>query len=673
MKKLSLLAVALLVPVTQLSAQATHKIIDPLLQQPLQNPALVADQLRHFMLAKVQPLPTIHTAQDLQTQADVLRRHELSVIYHGWPDEWVNASPKFERVGVIERHGYRIVKFRYEIVPGFSSTALLYEPEHISAKMPAILNVNGHGPGGKAVEHKQKRCINQARHGILSLSLEWIGFGELAGAENGHNQIGLLDLAGTNGVGLFYLAMRRGLDFLYEDSRVDRQRIGMTGLSGGGWQTMLLSSLDPRIGPSVPVAGFSSLTTAIEHPEYAGDAEQNAPDMRTKADYAQLMAVRAPRPTLLIYNSMDDCCFRAGIVKQGVFFDAIPFFAAANRPGNLLWYQNDDPGTHNYQIDSRLHAYRFFKDQFRLQSSADEDPDTDQEVLPAADLVVGLPKDNLTIVGLARKLAAQIQRPVAPLLSPPDLQRQHDLLGDIVRFSQVTVTHVWPISATRDKGVESRGYRFEFSNGLTASGVVLQSAVSATKHNNPSILISDTGRTSMSIEAGDLLSRGHQVVVFDPILFGDSIPGTTERPNLSGTVQMLNTIGERALGLEAAQIAAVAHWLQSGKIDGTSTTGSVSTATLPSEKIHLITRGPRSEAAALVATALQPQYFASLGVENGMKSFADVFTKDLGYSQVPELLCLDLYRSFDLDRIRALAPSVTIDLNAHEPESIFWK
>jgi hypothetical protein len=672
MKKLSLLNFALLIPVATLSAQATHKTIDPLLQQPLQNPALVADQLRHLMLTKVQPLPTIHNAKELQTQAEALRRYELSVLYHGWPDDWVNSSPKFERVGVIERPGYRIVKFRYEIVPGFSSTALLYEPEHITAKMPAILNVNGHGPGGKAVEHKQKRCINQARHGILSLSLEWIGFGELAGAENGHNQIGLLDLAGANGAGLFYLAMRRGLDFLYEDTRVDRQRIGMTGLSGGGWQTMLLSSLDPRIGPSVPVAGFSSLTTAIEHPEYAGDAEQNAPDMRTKADYAQLMAVRAPRPTLLIYNSMDDCCFRAGVVKQGVFTDALPFFSAANQPKNLLWSQNDDPGTHNYQIDSRLHAYRFFKDQFHLQTSAEEDPDTDQEVLPAEELVVGLPKDNLTIVGLARKLAAQIQHPAASNLSATDLQKQHDLLKDVVRFSDVTVTHAWPVSATHERGVESRGYRFEFSNGLTASGVFLQSSASSAKQ-GLSVLISDTGRTSMSTEAGDLLSRGHRVLVFDPILFGDSIPGTTERPNLSGTAQMLNTVGERALGLEAAQIAAITHWLQSGQFDGTSTSGSASDTTSSSEKIHLITRGPRSEVAALVATALQPQYFSSLRTEKGMKSFADIFTQDLGYSQIPELLCLDLYRDFDIEGIRALAPSVAIDLNAHEPEPIFWR
>ena len=152
---------------------------------------------------------------------------------------------------------------------------------------------------------------------------------------------------------MFYLAMRRGLDFLYDDPRVDRTRIGMTGLSGGGWQTMLLSTLDTRVGPAVPVAGFSSLTTAIEHPEYAGDAEQNGPDMRSVADYAQLMALRAPRPTLLIYNAMDDCCFRAGVVKQGVYSDIQPFFALMGSPGNLEWYENENPGTHNYQIDSR--------------------------------------------------------------------------------------------------------------------------------------------------------------------------------------------------------------------------------------------------------------------------------------------------------------------------------
>jgi hypothetical protein len=190
MRKTSMLAIVISACLWQAAAQATRSAIDPLLKQPLQSPTLVAEQLRHFMLSRAPELPRPSSPEEWRKEAERLRAHELSVIYHGWPQAWVDAKPKFERVAEIARPGYRIVKLRYEIVPGFASTALLYEPQHIHDKMPAILNLNGHGAGGKAVEHKQKRCIEQARLGILALSLEWIGMGELSGAGNEHNQIG---------------------------------------------------------------------------------------------------------------------------------------------------------------------------------------------------------------------------------------------------------------------------------------------------------------------------------------------------------------------------------------------------------------------------------------------------------------------------------------------------
>ena len=300
-------------------AQANSKLIDPLLAQHLQSQSVIVDELQHFMLQRVPPLQLPATAKQWDQEAARIRTHELSVLYHGWPKAWIDSAPNFEQVGVIQRDGYRIVKMRYQVVPGMISTALLYEPDKISGKIPAILNVNGHGPGGKAVDHKQARCINYARRGMLALDLEWFDYGDLDQPGNAHDNASLLTLAGYDGAGLFYLEMRRGLDYLYDNPNVDRTRIGVTGVSGGGWQTIMLSSLDTRIGPAAAVAGFSSLTTSIEHPEYSGnDAEQNPSDFREGVDYAQLTAVRAPRPTLLIYNSMDDCCFRAGIVKQGV-------------------------------------------------------------------------------------------------------------------------------------------------------------------------------------------------------------------------------------------------------------------------------------------------------------------------------------------------------------------
>ena len=162
-----------------LHAQATSELVAPIMQERLQTPSLVADELRHFMLLRVAPLALPSSADQWTTESARIRVHELSVLYHGWPQQWIDAPPDFEKTGVIERAGYRIVKLRYQVVPGLDSTALLYEPEHISGKIPAILDVSGHGPGGNAAEHIQKRCINQARRGMFALSLGWFDFGEL--------------------------------------------------------------------------------------------------------------------------------------------------------------------------------------------------------------------------------------------------------------------------------------------------------------------------------------------------------------------------------------------------------------------------------------------------------------------------------------------------------------
>jgi dienelactone hydrolase len=670
MRKISVFVVLVSSCLLHAAAQATRSGIDPLLKQPLQSPVLALEELRHFMLKRVPALPTLSSPEQWQKEAARLREHELSVIYHGWPREWVEAKPQFEKVAEITRPGYRIVKLRYEIVPGFSSTALLYEPEHMTGKMPAILNVNGHGAGGKAVEHKQKRCINQARRGILALSLEWIGMGELSNPDNEHNQIELLDLAGANGVGLFYLAMRRGLDYLYEDPRVDRARIGVTGLSGGGWQTMLLSTLDTRVGPAVPVAGFSSLITAIEHPDYAGDAEQNGPDMRSVADYAQLIALRAPRPTLLIYNAMDDCCFRADVVKQGVYTDIQPFFALMGSPGNLQWYENENPGTHNYQIDSRERSYRFFDRAFQLQASEKEDADTDTEVQTAADLAVGLPANNLTIVGLARQLAQAIHHEPPAHADAAWTEKQRQQLREVVRFAPVTVTHAWPVTETHERGLESRGYRFEFSDGLSAPGVLLQSAVRP-ENGGTALLISDTGRASMLTEAANDVGRGQRVLVFDPLLFGENIPGTSD--DSTSLAQMLNTVGARPLGLAAAQVAAVAHWLQADSVDGSSTPGARSVNPNSSAvPLRVVTNGPRGETVAMVSAAIVPALYSSIEARHAIPSLGDLFSHPLDYREAQEMMCLDLYRYFDFNTLRLIAAPVNIDLAGKDAEPIFW-
>ena len=88
--------------------------------------------------------------------------------------------------------------------------------------------------------------------------------------------------------------------------------MAVTGLSGGGWQTILLSSLDARVKLAMPVAGYSSFVTRTQFPEMdLGDSEQTPVDLGQYADYTHLTAMLAPNPVQLTHNARDNCCFRA--------------------------------------------------------------------------------------------------------------------------------------------------------------------------------------------------------------------------------------------------------------------------------------------------------------------------------------------------------------------------
>jgi dienelactone hydrolase len=611
--------------------QADSRRVARVLEASLQSPEVAAFQLRQYLLRKAPQLPQATAASQWTAEANRLRERLLrDVVFHGWPREWVDAPPKVEDLGPVPSgKGYRMRKLRYEIVPGMHSTAILYEPESVRGKAPAMLNVNGHvGPPGKSVEYKQKRCINQALQGMLALNLEWFSFGELAHKENDHWFGAHLDLAGANGVGLFYLAMRKGLDYLYGHPQVDRSRIGVTGLSGGGWQTIVLSALDERVTVSVPVAGYAALAARLERPGDVGDIEQNPTDFLVGSDYPHLTAMRAPRPTLLIYNAEDDCCFRAPLVKPQIYEPVRPFFRLYGADGAFAWHENTDPSDHNYQLDNRLASYRFTTRHLKLPEVATETA-VDAQIKTLEELAAGLPADNLTILGLARKLAAAVERASAPAAG------RRAELKDTVRYRETALEHAWALDSTRNKGVETRSYRFAFTNGLSATGVWLK-AIASPADASATIVLDDRGKKAGAAEVCDRINRGEQVLAADLLFFGDAAP---QNPGSWSYAQMLAATGDRPLGLEAAQLVELARWIQAGR----------------RPRVRVETHGIRSQVVALVAAALAPDLLAAPTVREGMRSLRHLFDSPVEYRAAPDLFCLDLYKNFDIDVLAALS------------------
>ena len=647
---------ATLVSVAFAQAQTTPPSVTRVLEASIQPVPVTAYQVQRYMMERIPKLPASESPEQWSREAAKLRQHMLNdIAFHGWPHEWVESPPRFDEVGPVENsQGYRWRKLRFEIVPGYWSTAILYEPENPAGKTPAILYVEGHGPSGKVQESAQKACINFARRGMVALSLEWIGMGELAQKQSAHDYGAHLDLVGSNALGLFYLAMRRGLDYLAELAQVDSSRLGITGLSGGGWQAIVLGALDPRVAVMVEVAGFGSLESNITHPVDTDEIEETPTDFLAGEDYTNLVALRAPRPTLLIHNAEDDCCFRAMLVKPYIFDDLKPFFRIFGKEQNLAFYENRDPGTHNYQLDNRLQAYRFFTEHFHLPVARDEIP-SGSELKTFDELSVGLPADNLTTVGLAKKLAERISRPAIPADSTTQetwAASQRSILKSVIRYKPVTVANAWRMWNSKGKGLETLSYRLDFSNELSATSVWLKD-IAAPANAPATLVLNDKGRKAAGESVSDRVNRGEQVLALDVVFNGETVP---QSPDPTDYELIVASMGDRPLGFEVGQLIGAAKWLAQ-------TSGHAHP--------RLEAAGLRSQVVSLVAAALEPKLFSEIAITGGMHSLEFLLEAAVPLRAAPELFCLDLYKDFDLDHFRAMAaPTRVSEKDAVKPEAI---
>lgn len=647
-----LLLPVLLIP-SIVRGQSNADEVRSILSRGIQSQQVVAYELQRYLIARAPALPHPDTAQAWTAQSEEIRTRVLKTLFHGWPPAWINSAPNFTVVSAIPAGtGFKRWKLRYEVVPGMYATAILYEPDKIEGRAPGILVVMGHWPAlGNAEEFNQKLCINYALRGAVVLNPDWVDMGELNQPFNSHWYGADLDLVGANGGGLFYLAMRKALDYLASSPHVDPQRIGMTGLSGGGWQTITLSSLDKRIRASIPVAGYTTLAGRAERVDVGepGDFEQNATDLLVGQDYSTLTAMRAPRPTMLINNTEDNCCFRAPLVEPEIFLPVQPFFALFGAQNAFRFHADTDVPAHNYGLDNRQQSYAFFIKYLGLSGAASEIP-VGAEIETYPELAGAAPENNLTILGLARKLAAGITHPAIP--SDPGQRAawaatERTRLRAVVRYRPVSVTQAWPAWNTSYKRVESISYRFQMSNGLSATGTWMKQ-VSTPGPAPLTIELSEDGATAAGSvvwnktpEIADRLDRGDQVLVLDLLFTGDAAPAK----HRDSYAEMLGAAGDRPLGLEAAQLIAVAHWTQHQ---------------MQPSVLRVETTGIRSQVEALIAAGIEPRLFSAVAVYNGVSSLAYLFKKPVMYSSAPDLFCLDLYKYFDVDSLVTLASPTSV-------------
>ena len=385
---------------------------------------------------------------------------------------------------------------------------------------------------------------------MIALNVEWLGMGQLNTEGFVHYRMNQLDLCGTGGIAPFYLAMERGLDLLLDHPHADPQRVGVAGLSGGGWQTIFISSLDKRVTLTNPVAGYSSFVTRIHNHSDLGDSEQTPCDMATVADYKHLTAMMAPRATLLTFNVADNCCFASGHALQPLVDAAEPAFRLYKQVDRLASHVNHDPGTHNFEKDNRQAFYRMLGKHFYARDSsfdADEIA-SDDEVKTKEELAVPLPSDNADFNSLALALVKELPRQRLPAKPTPQWTASaRERLAGLVSAHDYAV-HAEEVPTISSAAVHGQQLKLSVGKEWTVPAVEFTKGKATPR--TTSIVVAENGRVAAVETVERLLNEGHRVLAVDPFYIGrveDSQPRFPLRVACGG--------GRRTAGWHSSQPA----------------------------------------------------------------------------------------------------------------------
>lgn len=262
-------------------------------------------------------------------------------------------------------NGYTVQNFALETLPGIYVCGSIYKSSLKMKQYPIILNPNGHFGQGRYRADQQNRCAMQARMGAIAVSWDLFAWGE-----------SLLQFDGTlhrlsAAHAIQTLNTLRILDYMLSLKEADQTKVGITGGSGGGSMTMMVSAIDDRITLSIPTVMTSSYFVG------GCPCESGLPAhlCGNRTNNAELSAMFAPKPQLILSDGKD---WTANVPELELPYikRIYGFYGAEENIENTHFPEEG----HDYGISKRLAMYRFIAKHFNLdlKSISDSDGNIDE-------------------------------------------------------------------------------------------------------------------------------------------------------------------------------------------------------------------------------------------------------------------------------------------------------
>ncbi len=254
-----------------------------------------------------------------------------------------------------EMDGYSVENVYFESLPGFFVTGNLYRPLRKGSlnSFAGVLCPHGHSKEGRTAEYTQVRCAALARMGSIVFAYDMVGWNQDNRQTDHRKDKNVFAFQTWNSM--------RALDFLLSFREVDPRRIGVTGESGGGTQTFMLTALDDRVRVAAPVVMASAHF-------YGGCNCESGVPIHNRKEYqtnnAEIAAMAAPRPLLLVSVGGD----WTKNTPKVEFPYAQRVYSIMGAPGNVQNHHLPED-KHGYEFSKRQPVYRFFAQHLKLRLS----------------------------------------------------------------------------------------------------------------------------------------------------------------------------------------------------------------------------------------------------------------------------------------------------------------
>ncbi len=242
-------------------------------------------------------------------------------------------------VGTLKGNGFHVDKVVFLSAPGRYVTAHLYLPDNAKGKVPACIEMCGHGLRGKgagsilaermAVNGIAVMVVDPISQGERQQMIDSKGNNQTRGVTTEHTLIATpYLLLGSNLAAQEFFDNSRAIDYLLTRKDIDGDKIGCYGFSGGGTQAAYLIGLDERIQAGCVGLFFSSRERTLETQGPSDGCQWMPYEGRERIEIADMAMMNAPKPFLVLdglYDFVDHWGALRGFDEVQRCYDALGY------------------------------------------------------------------------------------------------------------------------------------------------------------------------------------------------------------------------------------------------------------------------------------------------------------------------------------------------------------